>query len=131
MLALQYFYSTHKTCARLAGGWLMYSKNDIWGSIFLIIAKGNISLMIWSPDRKLKSLTFHTRVKDAEACPIGIAIHGCQVIHIEINWCITWTIVCWSWFGKQTKAGGWFAFQTKGHDGFPSILWSKFHISLK
>lgn len=38
------------------------------------------------------SMNFHTRVKDAEACPIGVAIHWCQVIHIEINRCIAWTI---------------------------------------
>jgi hypothetical protein len=41
---------------------------------------------------KVPKLTFHTRVKDTKACPINIAIHGCQVIHIEIDWCIAWTI---------------------------------------
>ncbi len=41
---------------------------------------------------KTTKLTFHTRVKDTKACPIDIAIHGSQVIHIEIHWCVAWTI---------------------------------------
>lgn len=73
-------------------------------------------------------LTFHTRVIDTEACPVDIAIHWCQVIHIEINWCSTWTIASWLCFGEQTKMCCWFAFQVNRHYWFPPFLWSKFHF---
>ena len=50
--------------------------------------------------------TFYTRVKDAKSSPVNIAIHGCQVIDIEINRCIAWTMASWFDFGKYAKTGG-------------------------
>ena len=54
---------------------------------------------------KAGDFTFHTRVKDAQTSPIDIAILWCQVIHIEINWCIAWAITSWFDFGKYAKTG--------------------------
>ena len=38
------------------------------------------------------TMNFYNRVKNPKADPIGITIHRCQVVHIEINWCTSMTI---------------------------------------
>jgi len=63
--------------------------------MYLISIKIHIVLQgfLISIKKHLGASAFHTREKDAEASPIGVAIHGCRVINIEINWCTAWTIV--------------------------------------
>jgi hypothetical protein len=48
--------------------------------------------VVMSTECIFHTMNFHARVKNSEACPIRIAIHGCQVVNVQINRGVAWTI---------------------------------------
>lgn len=74
-------------------------------------------------------LTFYPSMKNANACPVHIAIDWCQVINIQIDRRVSWTKSCWLHFWEHAKSSGWgwTASYTKRYNRGPAILRSQFH----